>query len=261
MRSALIGMFLATALFAENGKIQVVEMSRTPEPDHVNVRIVFPQRGACEREAPADIEVKMEGYSVGVTEFFERAREVRKIREGQSLHVFIDNNPYFAIYVPTIDSYNDDEHYFLSILNFNVPYHLEPGLHVVRVFPVRAFNESLKNPGCYDVSYFYYMEKKGTLQVDLNQPYLTFNEPQGKFGGNRPILLDFYISNCDLSCDGYKVRLTIDGKDRRLLTKWAPYYIHGLGAGRHTLRLELIDKANQSVPGQYNDVTRTILIE
>jgi hypothetical protein len=73
-------------------------------------------------------------------------------------------------------------------------------------------------------------------------------------------LLDFYLSNCDLSPDGYKVRLTVDGTMTRVISSWQPYYISGLKKGTHTIRLELIDEKNLLVPGIFNDNQRTITI-
>jgi hypothetical protein len=71
------------------------------------------------------------------------------------------------------------------------------------------------------------------------------------------VLLDFYITNCQLSKDGYKVRLTIDGSDQRILTNWVPYYLYGLSKGKHRIKLELLDEKNKVVPGAYATVERT----
>ena len=48
---------------------------------------------------------------------------------------------------------------------------------------------------------------------------------------SQPVLLDFFISNCELTSDGYKVRLIVDGDAIRTLTSWQPYYIYGLKKG------------------------------
>ena len=138
-------------------------------------------------------------------------------------------------------------------------------MHVIRTFPVRSYNESFKSYGAFAASTFYYQENKGTSDVDLSKPYLTYNEPQGEYDYDRkniqPILLDFYVTNCELSKDGYKVRLTIDNENQRILTSWQPYYIYGLKKGQHRIRLELIDPQNNYVSGPFNDVTRTIVIK
>ena len=99
----------------------------------------------------------------------------------------------------------------------------------------------------------------------LDKPYLTYNEPQGEFivdkRNPKPILLDFYIHNCELSKDGYKVRLTIDNANQRILNSWQPYYIYGLKKGTHKIRLELLDPENSLLPGMFNKVERTIVVK
>ena len=98
--------------------------------------------------------------------------------------------------------------------------------------------------------------------MDLSGPYLTYNEPSGflNIKDKEPVLLDFYLTNAFLSEDGYFVRLTIDNKIKRKLSKWSPYYIYGLGKGKHTIRLELMDKNIEKVPGLFNDTTRSFTI-
>ena len=99
--------------------------------------------------------------------------------------------------------------------------------------------------------------------MDLNKPYLTYNEPQGRYTYNEstPLLLDFYISNCKLSIDGYKVALSINGNLIQKLAEWTPYYIYGLNKGTHNIKLELLDASNEIVPGFFNVVEREILLE
>ena len=72
------------------------------------------------------------------------------------------------------------------------------------------------------------------------------------------ILLDFYLVNCTLSPNGFKVRATIDGTEF-LLTNWQAYTIEGLKEGKHEIKLELIDKNNVLVKSPYNPVVRTFV--
>jgi hypothetical protein len=103
------------------------------------------------------------------------------------------------------------------------------------------------------------MDKKEGA-VDLTKPYLTYNQPVGAFTTLQPILLDFFISNCQLSRDGYKVRLTIDRSDKRILTHWVPYYIYGLSRGTHTIRLDLLDPDGSVIAPLFNDTQKTITV-
>jgi hypothetical protein len=64
-----------------------------------------------------------------------------------------------------------------------------------------------------------------------------------------------------LSTDGYKVVLSVDGKKERVITRWVPHYIYGLGKGSHTIHLQLIDPMNKPVPGVFNSVQREITLK
>lgn len=251
---------------ASNPKgIRVVPVDPTPEPNEVKTRIQFPKQDELRSSTPIKGQIKVEGYFLGVDSDFPRKKEIVNSSEGQSLHVFIDNQPYFSLNEALIDALQDFEEYYDQTVMFEVPFTLQPGMHVMRVFPVRSFNESLKGDNCYDAHVFYYRIIKDNPQIDLDEPYLIYNEPQGEFasekGKQKPILLDFYIQNCALSKDGYKVRLTIDDANQRTLTTWQPYYIYGLKKGMHRIRLELLDAQNKRVSGLFNDVERTIVVK
>lgn len=245
--------------------IRIVPVESTPEPNQVKTRIQFPKADELKSSTPIKGQIKVEGFPLGVDSDFPRKREVYNSSEGQSLHVVIDNQPYFSLNEALIDALDDFEEYYDQTVMLEIPFTLQPGMHVMRVFPVRSFNESLKGDNCYDMHVFYYKIIKDNPQMILDGPYLTYNEPQGEFTydkrNSKPILLDFYIHNCELSKDGYKVRLTIDNSNQRTLVSWQPYYIYGLKKGMHRIRLELLDAENVLVPGLFNDVQRTIVIK
>lgn len=247
------------------GKFQVVPMAPSPDPDYVETLILYPKTKELKPSAPVKGQIKLSGYPLGIDTDQPRRKDVWNDSEGQSLHVFIDNQPYFSLNEALIDALDDQEDYFDQTADFTIPFKLEPGMHVIRTFPVRSYNESVKADKAFAASIFYYQTKKDNPAIDLSKPYLTYNEPQGEYDFDKknmqPILLDFYLTNCNISQDGYKVRLTIDNQDKRTLTAWKPYYIYGLGKGQHQIRLELLDRGNAVVPGPFNDVTRTIVIK
>lgn len=244
--------------------VQVVPVDRSPEPDHVETRILFPKENELRTSSPVKGQIRIEGYALGYDTEQPRSKEVWNDPEGQSLHIFIDNQPYFSVNEALIDALDDIEDYFDSTADFEIPFKLQPGMHVIRAFPVRSYNESIKSDRAFAASIFYFKERKESKLVDLSAPYLTYNEPQGEYDSReknpKPILLDFYLTNCDLSVDGYKVRLTIDNNNTRTITSWQPYLIYGLKKGVHHIRLELLDPQNNVVPGVFNDVTRAITI-
>ncbi|MBS0651899.1 MAG: hypothetical protein JSR39_00045 [Verrucomicrobia bacterium] len=243
--------------------IRIVPVDPTPEPDHVTTKILFPQNGEVKSSAPVKGQIKVEGLPLGVDSDFPRKKEIYNDNEGQALHIFIDNQPYFVVNEALIDALDDIEEYFDQTADFTIPFKLQPGMHVIRTFPVRSYNESLKDDGCFAASVFYYQKKADNPQIDLSQPYITYNEPQGEYSYNdgEPILLDFYVTNCRLSRDGYKVRLSMDNNVQRTISSWQPFYIYGLKKGVHRIRLELLDPTNKPVGGMFNDVQRTIVIK
>ncbi len=245
--------------------VQVAAVDPTPDPNEVETRILYPKQNELKMSSPVKGQIRVQGIALGVDSVAQpRKNEIWNDPEGQSLHIFIDNQPYFAVNEALIDALDDVEDYFDQTAEFEIPFKLQPGMHVIRAFPVRSYNESVKSTRAFAVSVFYFQEKKDNPQIDLSKPYLTYNEPQGEYDYSKksqPILLDFYLTNCTLSRDGYKVRLTIDNDNQRILTSWQPYYIYGLKRGMHRIRLELLDPQNKPVGGLFNDIQRSIVIK
>jgi hypothetical protein len=270
MKKAFVccGLLISTSLFGavieegkEGGGIRVIPVEATPQPESVEIHIAFPEMGEVKEKNPVTVQVRLEGYPIGYTTDLPRAREIRNSQEGQALRILIDNEPYMEIN-DAIDDFTDSEEAdFNSILQTQIPYNLRSGAHLIRMFLVRSYGECLKGGESYVSSYFYVGSKKEKNPFDLTQPYLTYNQPEGDFKTGMPILLDFYLSNTQLSKDGYKVRLTIDGKDKRLLTDWVPYYIYGLKTGSHKIKLELLDPEGHVLPGFFKETQRMIFVK
>lgn len=241
--------------------IRTMSVAKTPESSTIVLRIAVPKEGQIVRN-PAWVQFRIDGYALGAASQFERASEIVETEMGQTVHVVIDNHPYFSINEPALDPFDESGYYYDMSYKFEIPFHLHSGMHTIRMFPARSFGESLKGENTFAAINFYIGREGNNPDVDLSQPYLTYNEPSDLMSlrSDKPILLDFYISNAELSSDGYRVRLTIDGKVNQMLTSWQPYYIYGLKKGRHTIRLELLDSENKLVPGFFNDVKRTITV-
>ncbi len=262
----LSSIFLYAAVETKEGSpnpndIQVVPVDPTPAPDDVELRIQYPDYGYVEKKETINIEMRLDWFPLGVDSDFPRRHELYSDNQGQTIHIFIDDHDYFEINDALFDAVDDHDDYFDQIAEFKIPFPLSQGVHVIRAFPCRSFGESLKEGKSYKDSIFYFKKKEGTA-FDLKSPYLTYNTPQGTFQDEtKPILLDFYIRNCALSKDGYKVRVTIDGENQRFLYEWKPYYIYGLKKGAHKIRLELINPQNNLIPGSFNNVEKTFFIE
>ncbi len=101
--------------------------------------------------------------------------------------------------------------------------------------------------------------------IDLTKPLLTYSRPKGEYKGADadPIMIDFWIANAKLVGDGgeFRVRYSVNGGEPKMIEKWAPLWLSGWTAGKHTVKLELIDKDGNVVDnGGYNSTTRDITV-
>lgn len=252
---------LSAAVEGEHGgSVRIVSVEPTPEPSEVELLVAYPKNYEVEEGNPVRLQFRLEAYPLGIYSDFYRAREVRDSRQGQAIHIIIDGKTPFMINEAIDDMSESEEINFDQILTTKVPYNLSEGLHIIRAFPVRSFDESLKGPKTFDTCHFY-VGKKTSETIDLSKPFLTYNQPMGEFSQKEPILLDFIVSNTQLSQDGYRVRLTIDGTDKRILSQWVPYYIYGLKSGSHTIKLELLDPRGNVLAPLFDDLEQTISID
>ena len=262
----LLGFFIffAAALYSVD-EVRVVPVPPTPESNTVVTKIVFPRPYENKRKTPVNVQLRVEGFPLGVITQNDRSKEIYDDPEGQAIHVIVDNEPYLIYNQSFEDSFDENREFYDKIVSFHIPFTLKPGMHVLRVFPARSYGESLKGKGPFSAEIFYFQDRKKSddLNIDLQKPYLTYNEPQGRYpsGSGDPILLDFLLSNCELSQDGYKVRLTVDKEVISTLTKYTLYLLYGLSPGKHTVKLELLDKDNKIVPGFFNVTQREVEID
>ncbi|MBT0607368.1 hypothetical protein [Aequorivita echinoideorum] len=165
--------------------------------------------------------------------------------KGQHIHFIVDNDPYSAHY------------------ESNFKKELTPGTHYLVAFLSRSYHESVKNPNAF-------VAKKVTIgktasngpKVDLNTPTIIYSRPKGEYAGKdtENLLLDFYLLNTTLSEGGNYVKATINGQYFEL-TEWVPYIIKGLPKGEVTVKLELVDKDGNLLPGAFNSVERKVTLK
>ena len=101
--------------------------------------------------------------------------------------------------------------------------------------------------------------------VDPTKPLLTYSRPKGEYKGAdaSEIMIDFWLSNAKLVGDGgqYRVRLTVDNAQPQFIDKWEPVWFAGWTAGKHQVKLELVDGSGNVVDnGGYNSTTREITV-
>ncbi len=261
LASVFLAMASVKAPAESQSTIRTMPVTRTPESNTIVLVTAVPKNGEVVG-TPVWIQFRIDGYALGAASQFERASEVGESKMGQTVHVVIDNEPYFPINEPAIDPFDEGGFYYDMSYKFEVPMRLKNGMHTIRMFPARSFGESLKGDKTFSSSVFYVGSADGKSEINLSAPYITYNEPSQlmDWQEGKPVLLDFYVSNTELSPDGYRVRVSIDGQVHRMIHSWQPYYIYGLKAGRHTLRLELLDEKNKPVPGSFNDVKQSFTV-
>ena len=243
--------------------LQVVPYAPTPASDTILLKIVLPENGEIQKKSPISTQLKMANFALGVTTRNTLFPGLRENAKGQTIRVIVDNQPYISVGVLSEDSYNANLDVMRKNLSFKLN-DLDKGEHILRVFPVTSYGESVKRQNNFDVSTFYIGTKKNTIKQDLSKPFITYNEPQGEFklkSSQDPILLDFFLSNCTLTREGFKVQLTIDGEVLGKLYQWSPYLIFGLKKGKHAVKLELLDPSDKLVPGEFNSTEREITIK
>ena len=102
-------------------------------------------------------------------------------------------------------------------------------------------------------------------EVDPTKPLLTYSRPKGEYkdADADPIMIDFWLTGAKLKGDGgeYRVRYTVDDDDAKYIDKWEPIWLSGWIGGKHTVRLELLDKDGKPVEnGGYNTTSRDITV-
>lgn len=254
----------------------VDQMTARGEQDNAAPVLKIVEPGANAVLANSTVKVKLElsgdlkGYKPGMNE---------EAHTGNHIHVILDNQPYEAYY------------------NLDQPFELRnvlDGEHTLRVFPSRPWHESFKNEGAFQKIKFTVKngganpeqpatangqpvsnpasdsEGKDVLPsnsgpVDFAKPLLTYSRPKGEYkdADANAVMIDFWISNGKLTGDGgtFQVRYSVDGGDPHFIEKWAPIWTTGWTAGRHSIKLDLVDKSGNPVDnGGYNSTTREIVI-
>jgi len=173
--------------------------------------------------------------------------------QGQHIHFIMDNSPYKALYEPVneVTLANNSEHYLVAFLS-------------------RSYHESIKSKGAAIV-YHFSIDKDGKLKKmdDPKTPMIVYSRPKGEYMGTDTtnVLLDYYLLNCDLGTDSYKVKAEIANTEKTTqqltatLDKWEPRFIKNLGTGKCRVTLTLTDKEGKALDGPQTTVTRDFTLK
>jgi hypothetical protein len=109
------------------------------------------------------------------------------------------------------------------------------------------------------------MQNSTAGAVDAQKALLTYSRPKGDYKGADAdaIMIDFWLANAKLTGDGgeYRVRYSVDGGEAKFIDKWEPIWLSGWTNGKHSVKIELVDKDGNVVDnGGYNSTTREITV-
>jgi len=198
--------------------------------------------------AKVSFEFAVKNYQLGMQTADSATKMCNNSAKGQHIHFILDNQPYQALYEPKneIVLADNTEHYLMAFLS-------------------RSYHESLKNKGAA-VVYHFKIDEKGNLKKmeEPKTPMVFYSRPKGDYIGKDTtnILLDFYVWNCNLAADGYKVKAQITNPDipahdtTVTITEWKSNFINNLGTGKSHVTLTLVDKDGKNVDGPNTNVTR-----
>ncbi|MBA2620478.1 MAG: hypothetical protein H0U87_04690 [Acidobacteria bacterium] len=242
------------------------------------LKIIEPKDGASLNGSTVKVKVELGGELKGYKPMKDMATGM-----GNHIHLILDNQPYEPFYNA------ENEFEFRGVAD---------GEHTLRVFPSRPWHESYKNEGAFQAIKFTVKGGAATVAansnqtanvsvnttanasatpegkdmpnssagaVDFKKPLLTYSRPKGEYKGadTDAIMIDFWLSNAKLQGDGgeYLARYSVDGGKAKFIDKWQPVWLSGWTNGKHTVKLELIDKDGNLIDnGGYNSTTREIIV-
>jgi hypothetical protein len=228
------------------------------------LRVISPANGSTVNSSTVRVKLEIAGDLKGYMPGMDPATKM-----GNHIHVILDNQPYEAYY-------NLGQEFELR--------NVSDGEHTLRFFPSRPWHESYKNAGAFQMVRFTVtatntnqmvanapaaegkdMQPSTAGAVDAAKPLLTYSRPKGEYKGAdaEAIMIDFWLSNARLTGDGgeYRVRYSVDGGEAKFIDKWQPVWLSGWSEGKHTVKLELVDKNGNVVDnGGYNSTSREITV-
>jgi hypothetical protein len=244
------------------------------------LKIVSPAKDAVIAGSKVEVKLDLSGDLKGYMPHKDPATG-----KGNHIHVILDNQPYEAYY---------ELGQAFELRN------VVAGKHTLRVFPSRPWHESYKDDGAFQMVTFTVKgggdaAKPTTTnsgqtvannnsspataapregkdfpastagEVDSAKPLLTYSRPKGEYkdADADPIMIDFWLTGAKLKADGgeYRVRYIVDDGDAKFIDKWEPIWLSGWINGKHTVRLELLDKDGKPVEnGGYNTTSREITV-
>jgi hypothetical protein len=246
------------------------------------LRIISPANNAVIKGSTVNVKLELSGDLKGYSPHKDPATG-----KGNHIHVILDNQPYEAYYElnQPFEMRNVTEGIHTLRVFPSRPWHesyKNEGAFQFVQFTVKGSGDASKPtttndgqtmaspaaPAAASVSATPAREGKDFAPgnagaFDPVGPLLTYSRPKGEYKGEDadPIMIDFWLSSAKLQSDGgeYRVRYTVDGSEARFIDTWKPIWLSGWINGKHTIKVELVDKDGKLVDnGGYNSTTREI---
>lgn len=230
----------------EKSSLKFYELEGSPDFPEAEISMLAPTSPNVEA-GEVEFAFKVDNYNLKDQTSNAGENGLANSHHGQHVHFILNNGPYSAHYE---DAFTKE---------------LPQGEHLVLAFLSRSYHESVKNQKSYTLAKLSVGEPTEDLklEVDFEAPHMFYSRPKGTYKGaeeTNKVMLDFFLLNAELAEDGYKVKVTINGKDEFTVTKWAPYVMEGLPLGENKVALELVDADGNYVEGPFNKVERTFTL-
>ena len=225
----------------EAGGLKITAVSGSPDYPGAKLGLINPPAGADLVAGNNRFEFSVTNFELGKPTTDVGDKQLANNSQGQYAALILNNGPVIEMNAASFDQKLEDGHY------------------VMLAFPSRSYHESVKASSGHILRKFNVGQPENYKEIDLKAPHLFYHWPTGNVTGGK-VLLDFYLVNCTLGSDDFKVKATINGTDFTL-TNWASYTIEGLPIGENKIKLELLDAAGVTVPSPFNPVERTFTLE
>jgi hypothetical protein len=252
------------------------------------VKIIEPAANATVNSSTVKVKLELAGDLKGY-----HPHKDPQTQTGNHIHVILDNQPYEAYYEidgPPFELRNvaDGEHTLRVFPSrpWHESYKNEGAFQMVK-FTVKNGGADANKPATTNSGQQMSnansaptiegkdMQNSTAGPVDPTKPLVTYSRPKGEYKGadSDPIMIDFWLANAKLrgadvgdavgvsGSPAYRLRYSIDGGEPKYIDKWAPIWLSGWTAGKHTIKLELVDEDGGLVDnGGYNSTTREITV-
>ena len=248
------------------------------------LRIVSPAEGSTINSSTVPVRLDLSGDLKGY-----KPHQDPQTKMGNHIHVILDNQPYEAYY--NIDggpfelrNVPDGEHTLRVFASrpWHESYKNDGSFQLVK-FTVKNGNANANQPATTNSGQQMSnanananantaptpegkaMQQTTAGNVDTTKPLLTYSRPKGEYkeADADPIMIDFWLANAKLTGDGgqHRVRYSVNGGEPKFIDKWAPIWLQGWTAGKHSVKVELVDANGNVVDnGGYNSTTREITV-